>query len=65
MPHGISISSEEDSNEKRNLTSRKLSSRIEMMVGDLVAYGKLTRQQFVQDLLKDSTAKSFAVYYKK
>jgi len=36
-----------------------------MMVSDLVAYGKLTRQQFVQDLLKDSTAKSFAVYYKK
>lgn len=65
MPHEISISSDEDSNEKRNLTSRKLSSRIEMMVRDLVVYGKLIRQQFDQDLLKDSTVKSFAAYYKK
>jgi NAD(P)H-dependent FMN reductase len=65
MPYGISINPEDDFNERRNLISRKLSSRLDMLARDLVVYGKLIREQFVNDLLQSSLVNTFAGYYRK
>jgi NAD(P)H-dependent FMN reductase len=64
MPYGVSINPEDDFNEKRELTSRKLSSRLDMLARDLVVYGKLIRKQFVYDLHLNSLVNSFATYYR-
>jgi NAD(P)H-dependent FMN reductase len=65
MPYGISINPEDDFNERRDLISRKLSSRLDMLARDLVVYGKLIREQFVNDLLQSSLVNTFAGYYRK
>jgi FMN reductase len=65
MPYGISINPEDDFNERRDLISRKLSSRLDMLARDLVVYGKLIREQFVNDLLQSSLVDTFAGYYRK
>jgi azobenzene reductase len=65
MPYGISINPEDDFNERRDLISRKLSSRLDMLARDLVVYGKLIREQFVNDLLQSSFVNTFAGYYRK
>lgn len=65
MPYGISINPEDDFNERRDLISRKLSSRLDMLARDLVVYGKLIREQFVNDLLQSSLINTFAGYYRK
>lgn len=65
MPYGISINPEDDCNERRDLISRKLSSRLDMLARDLVVYGKLIREQFVNDLLQSSLVNTFAGYYRK
>jgi FMN reductase len=38
LPYGISINSEEDFNDKMELTNKKLMSRLDMMARDLVVY---------------------------
>jgi FMN reductase len=65
MPYGISINPEDDFNERRDLISRKLSSCLDMLARDLVVYGKLIREQFVNDLLQSSLVNTFAGYYRK
>jgi NAD(P)H-dependent FMN reductase len=65
MPYGISINPEDDFNERRDLISRKLASRLDMLARDLVVYGKLIREQFVNDLLQSSLVNTFAGYYRK
>ncbi len=65
MPYGISINPEDDFNERRDLISRKLSSRLDMLARDLVVYGKLIREQFVNDLLQSRLVNTFAGYYRK
>lgn len=65
MPYGISINPEDDFNERRDLISRKLSSRLDMLARDLVVYGKLIREQFVNDLLQSCLVNTFAGYYRK
>jgi NAD(P)H-dependent FMN reductase len=64
LPYGISINPEEDFNDKRELTNKKLSSRLDMMARDLVVYGKLIRDQFVNDLIQNVPVNTFAAYYK-
>jgi len=64
LPYGISINPEEDFDDKRELTNKKLSSRLDMMARDLVVYGKLIRDQFVNDLLQNVPVNTFAAYYK-
>ena len=65
MPYGISINPEEDFDDSGNLVSEKLSNRVDMVARDLVVYGKLIRQQFVNDLTQKNVVNSFASYYKK
>jgi NAD(P)H-dependent FMN reductase len=64
LPYGISINPEEDFNDKRELTNKKLLSRLDMMARDLVVYGKLLRDQFVNDLIQNVPVNTFAAYYK-
>jgi NAD(P)H-dependent FMN reductase len=64
LPYGISINSEEDFNDKMELTNKKLMSRLDMMARDLVVYGKLLRGQFVNDLSQKVPVNTFAAYYK-
>jgi NAD(P)H-dependent FMN reductase len=65
MPYGLSVNPEEDFDDRGNLISEKLSNRLDMVARDLVVYGKLIRQQFVNDLLQKNVVNSFAAYYKK
>jgi FMN reductase len=65
MPYGLSINPEEDFDDSGNLVSEKLSNRVDMVARDLVVYGKLIRQQFVNDLTQKNVVNSFASYYKK
>lgn len=64
LPYGISINSEEDFNDKMELTNKKMMSRLDMMARDLVVYGKLLRGQFVNDLSQKVPVNTFAAYYK-
>jgi azobenzene reductase len=65
IPYGISINPEEDFNDNRKVINRKLSTRLDMLARDLVVYGKLIREQFVNDLLQNAPVNTFAAYYKK
>lgn len=64
LPYGISINSEEDFDDKMELTNKELMSRLDMMARDLVVYGKLLRGQFVNDLSQKVPVNTFAAYYK-
>ena len=64
MPYGLSINPEIDFNDKMDLISRKLLLRLDMLARDLVVYGKLIREQFVNDLHQSSLVNTFAGYYR-
>jgi NAD(P)H-dependent FMN reductase len=63
MPYGVSINPEDDFNDKREVISTKLSSRLDMLARDLAVYGKLIREQFLNDLRQNSLVNTFAGYY--
>ena len=65
MPYGLSVNPEEDFDDSGNLVGEKLSNRVDMVARDIVVYGKLIRQQFVNDLTQKNIVNSFASYYKK
>jgi azobenzene reductase len=65
MPYGLSINPAEDFDDRGNLISQKISNRLDMVARDLVVYGKLIRQQFLDDLNQKNVVNSFAAYYKK
>src|SRR5918911_643330 len=50
MPYGISVNGEQDFNTKGEIRNSMLIKRLEMLARDLVVYGGLIRQQFLQDL---------------
>lgn len=52
MPYGVSIDSGQDFH-KSEITNPKLVSRLQMLARDLVVYGVLIRQQFLNDLNSD------------
>ena len=54
MPYGISINPEDDFNDKIDLSAQYYSSRLDMLARDLVVYGKLIREQFLNDLRQNS-----------
>jgi NAD(P)H-dependent FMN reductase len=64
MPYGVSINPEDDFNDKREVISTKLSSRLDMLARDLAVYGKLIREQFLNDLRQNSLVNTFAGYYR-
>ena len=64
LPYGISINSNLDFNEDREIINLQLLGRLESFARDLVVYGGLISNQFKKDL--DSTIQnSYAVHYRK
>src|ERR671922_717969 len=62
MPYGVSVNGPQDFT-SHEIVNSKLSSRLRMMARDLVVYGKLVRDQFVQDL-GSSDPDTFAAHYR-
>jgi hypothetical protein len=65
LPYGISINSNHDFNEKREITNNRLVMRLDSFARDLVVYGGLINEQFEKDLKSDNIYNSFAVQYRK
>jgi FMN reductase len=63
MPYGISINGEKDFSSNGNITNEALSRRIQMLARDIVIYGKLHRNQFLNDL-SSQEINTFASHYR-
>jgi NAD(P)H-dependent FMN reductase len=64
MPYGISINGEKDFSLSGNVTNKMLLQRMQMLARDIVIYGKLHRDQFLQDL-QSNELHTFAFHYRK
>jgi len=64
MPYGVSVNGERDFNAKREINNTIVSRRLNMLARDLVAYGRLIKEQFQKDLAGD-TLDTFAARYRK
>jgi NAD(P)H-dependent FMN reductase len=62
LPYGISVNGSEDINEGQ-VINNLLNKRLKMLAHDLVAYSKLIREQFLQDLSSD-LEDTFAARYR-
>ncbi len=62
MPYGVSVNGEHDFANSQ-LVNGDVSERIEMMSRDLVAYGRLIKEQFIRDLGSDER-QTFAAHYR-
>ena len=64
MPYGISVNGEQDFDMKGELRNSLLIQRLEMLARDLVVYGGLIRQQFLQDLDSPYESNTYAARYR-
>lgn len=64
MPYGISINGEKDFKTNGNIRNELLSQRIQMLARDIVIYGKLHRNQFLNDL-SSHEINTFASHYRR
>ncbi len=62
LPYGVAINSEHDLDEKGNITNPRLLSRLRMTARDIITYGSLLHDQFIQDIAKN-TPDTFAARY--
>ena len=62
LPYGISVNGEEDFNEVGEVVNSILKKRLKMLARDLVVYGKVIREQFLDDLSSDVTDTFVARY---
>src|SRR5687768_12182474 len=63
MPYGISLNGEKDFRTNGNIRNEALSQRIQMLARDIVIYGKLHRNQFLNDL-SSQELNTFASHYR-
>ena len=63
MPYGISINGEKDFSSNGNIRNETLAHRIQMLARDIVIYGKLHRNQFLNDL-SSQEINTFASHYR-
>jgi len=63
MPYGISINGEKDFSSNGNIRNEALAHRIQMLARDIVIYGKLHRNQFLNDL-SSQEMNTFASHYR-
>jgi NAD(P)H-dependent FMN reductase len=63
LPYGVSINGELDFNTKGEITNDLLVKRLDMLVRDLITYGRLIREQFLKDL-SENIINTFAARYK-
>lgn len=64
MPYNISINGERDFDSEGNLVNSTLVKRIKMLARDLVTYGTLIRQQFLQDVADHQILDTYASHYR-
>jgi NAD(P)H-dependent FMN reductase len=64
MPYNVSINGEKDFDSKGNLVNSALAKRINMLARDLVTYGTLIREQFLQDIANQEISDTFASHYR-
>jgi FMN reductase len=64
LPYGVSISGEQDFNDKEEIINNSLDRRLRMLARDLVVYGSLIREQFLQDIADDDISDTFAARYR-
>ena len=64
MPYNISINGEKDFDSEGNLVNSALVKRIRMLARDLVTYGTLIRQQFLQDVADHQILDTYASHYR-
>ena len=64
MPYNVSINGEKDFDSKGNLVNSALAKRINMLARDLVTYGTLIREQFLQDVANQEISDTFASHYR-
>src|SRR2546427_4732479 len=64
LPYGVSISGEQDFNDKAEIINDSLERRLRMLTRDLVVYGSLIREQFLQDIADDDISDTFAARYR-
>ena len=64
MPYNISINGEKDFDSEGNLVNSTLVKRIKMLARDLVTYGTLIRQQFLQDVADHQILDTYASHYR-
>jgi FMN reductase len=64
LPYGVSIHGEQDFDAAGNPSNPRLERRLKMMGRDVVTYGTLLREQFVNDLHTDDPD-TFAARYRK
>jgi NAD(P)H-dependent FMN reductase len=62
LPYGVAINSQHDLDEKGNITNPRLLSRLKMTARDIITYGSLLHDQFIQDIAKN-TPDTFAARY--
>jgi FMN reductase len=62
LPYCISVNGEQDFNEEGELVNGVLEKRLRMLARDLVVYGKVIGEQFLQDLSSDVTDTFVARY---
>ena len=63
MPYGVSVNGERDFNTKGEINNTIVTRRLNMLARDLVAYGRLIKEQFQKDLAGD-TLDTFAARYR-
>src|ERR687898_1846699 len=63
LPYGISVNGEEDFNEAGEIINGLLDKRLDIFARDLVVYGKLIREQFLQDI-SSGVSNTFAARYR-
>jgi len=64
LPYGVSISGEQDFNDKAEIINNSLDRRLRMLARDLVIYGSLIREQFLQDIADEDISDTFAARYR-
>jgi FMN reductase len=62
LPYGISVNGEEDFNQAGEIIDSLLNKRLNILARDLVVYGKLIREQFLQDI-SSGVSNTFAARY--
>src|SRR2546425_6811632 len=64
LPYGVSISGEQDFNDNAEIINNSLERRLRMLTRDLVVYGSLIREQFLQDIADDDISDTFAARHR-
>jgi FMN reductase len=64
MPYNISINGEKDFNSYREIVNSALVNRIKILARDLSVYGRLIRNQFLEDVANKDISETYAAHYR-